>query len=448
MNTEQFKKSEVLILGGGPAGLSLGYYAQQLGLDFALIEAGSDLGGNCRTLRLGDFLFDTGAHRVHDKDPDITSDIKDLLGDDLCKVSAPSEIYSKGNFFRFPLQLRDLVARLDFTTLLKIVSENMHLKNRKSDGNFGTFAIGQYGETLANLFLLNYSRKLWGVNPYGLSTEVSGGRMKGLDLANFLRETLLGKSIRSDHLDGSFLYPKYGIGMVIDKMCGSIDSERILTNSRVNRLLHDEGRIKRVVLNSGEEFGISTLVNTLPLTQTIKILDPPPPSELMVLADSIKYRNLVLCVFGLDRCSFSPNASLYFPDEEFPFTRIYEPKNRSCHMAPEGKTAIVVECPCFESDQLWSMDRETIRELVWRALQNVQDIDEEEIVCFETFKLPFAYPVLEVDFSKNVEKLMNYLQSFSNLYLTGRSALFRYTHLHDLMRAGRELARELNSVGR
>ena len=116
-------------------------------------------------------------------------------------------------------------------------------------------------------------------------------------------------------------------------------------------------------------------------------------------------------------------------------------------MAPEGKTAIGVECPCFDSDRLWSMDRETIRELVWRALQNVQDIDEEEIVCFETFKLPFAYPVLEVDFSKNVEKLMNYLQSFSNLYLTGRSALFRYTHLHDLMRAGRELARELNSVG-
>ena len=75
MNTEPLKKSEVLILGGGPAGLSVGYYAQQLWLDFTLIEAGSDLGGNCRTLRLGDFLFDTGAHRVHDKDPDVTSDI-------------------------------------------------------------------------------------------------------------------------------------------------------------------------------------------------------------------------------------------------------------------------------------------------------------------------------------------------------------------------------------
>ncbi len=446
MNIEKLKTPDVIIVGGGPAGLSVGYYAQRLGLDFVILEAGSELGGNCRTLRLGDFLFDTGAHRVHDKDPEVTREIKKLLGDDLFEVSAPSEIYSKGKFFRFPLQLGNLVVRLDYTMLLKIVGENLRLKKLKAVDNFGTFAVRQYGETLAKLFLLNYSRKLWGVNPYELSTEVSGGRMKGLDLANFLRETLLGKSIRSDHLDGSFLYPKYGIGMVVDKICGAIEPERIQINKRVTRLLHDEGRIKGVVLNDDDEVGISTLVNTLPLTQTIKILDPPPPRELMVLANAVKYRNLVLCVFGLDRASFSPNASLYFPQEIFPFTRIYEPKNRSSHMAPEGKTAIVVECPCFESDRLWSMDRETMRDMVWQALQKVQTIDKEEVECFETFKIPFAYPVLEVGFAENVENLMNYLRSFRNLYLTGRSSLFRYVHLHDLMRAGRELAEVLHSL--
>ena len=33
---------------------------------------GEVVGGNCRTFTCGDFKFDSGAHRFHDKDPDIT----------------------------------------------------------------------------------------------------------------------------------------------------------------------------------------------------------------------------------------------------------------------------------------------------------------------------------------------------------------------------------------
>ena len=102
MSTKVVKNPEIQILGGGPAGLAAGYWAQKLGLDFAIFEASDEVGGNCRTMRQGDFLFDTGAHRVHDKDPDITREIKGLLGDDLHEVSAPSEIYSGRDFFRFP----------------------------------------------------------------------------------------------------------------------------------------------------------------------------------------------------------------------------------------------------------------------------------------------------------------------------------------------------------
>ena len=102
MNTERRIGDVIHILGGGPAGLSTGYYAQKSGLDFTIYEAGSEPGGNCRTLRSGDFLFDTGAHRVHDKDAELTDEIRNMLGDDLFEVSAPSEIYSEGNFFRFP----------------------------------------------------------------------------------------------------------------------------------------------------------------------------------------------------------------------------------------------------------------------------------------------------------------------------------------------------------
>ena len=37
-------------------------------------------GGNAITFRHGAFLFDSGAHRLHDKYPDVTRDLQALLG--------------------------------------------------------------------------------------------------------------------------------------------------------------------------------------------------------------------------------------------------------------------------------------------------------------------------------------------------------------------------------
>lgn len=435
--------ADIHILGGGPAGLAAGYYAKKRGLDFVLFEAGDQSGGNCRTLRLGEFLFDTGAHRLHDKDPEVTCEIKDLLGAELSDVAAPSEIFFRDEFFSFPLQMGNLVKRLDRKILLQIAAENLRAKRRKPAASFGEFALNQYGQTLANLFLLNYSKKLWGADPHQLSTDVSGGRMKGLNLASFVREVLLGKVSRPGHLDGAFLYPKYGIGMIVDKMSEFIGSKRIRLNSRVSRLVHSRGRLDRVILNDSAEVEVATVVNTLPLTLSAKMLDPPPPPQLLASANAVKYRNLILCVFGLDRPCFSPNASLYFPGAEFPFTRLYEPKNRSRHMAPEGQTAIVLELPCFGEDAVWNMSAEALRRSVWEALQRVKSIAEGEVVCFATYKLPFAYPVLEVGLAEHVERLVAYFQTFENLHLTGRSSLFRYVHLHDLFKAGKELVLDL-----
>jgi hypothetical protein len=45
-----------------------------------VLEAASAHGGNARTLRLGEFLYDTGPHRFHDRDPEATRRVEGLLG--------------------------------------------------------------------------------------------------------------------------------------------------------------------------------------------------------------------------------------------------------------------------------------------------------------------------------------------------------------------------------
>ena len=436
------------ILGGGPAGLTTGYYAKKHSLNFTIFEAGAHVGGNCRTLKIkgvdckysasqiGDFRFDTGAHRFHDKDPQVTEEVSTLLGKDLLRVEAPSEIFFEGTFYRFPLLLSDLIEKLELKTLLKIAWENLHSSPRKQVENFREFAINQYGKTLAARFLLNYSEKLWGQSSHNLSTAITGNRLKGLDLRNFLRSTVLGTPQNPSHLDGSFFYPRYGIGMISDKLCDFIGKKHIKLKHRVSRMIHKNGRIERIVLNDDIEIQAATVINTLPLTLSIRMLEPPAPPELCAIADRIKYRHLMLCVYCLNRDAFSQNASLYFPGEEFPFTRLYEPKNRSPEMAPKEQTVIVLELPCSSDDAVWNMPEAALKTEVWNALRRVKPLLPEEVIHDQIYKLPFAYPVLEVGFEENVEQLVAYFERFENLYLTGRSSLFRYLHLHDLFKAG------------
>ena len=446
------------ILGGGPAGLTTGYYAKKHSFNFTIFEAGEHAGGNCRTLKIkeadckfrilqsGDFRFDTGAHRFHDKDPQVTEEVRTLLGEDLLRVEAPSEIFFEGKFYRFPLLLSDLTQKLETKILLKIVWEQLHNNREKYAENFTEFAINQYGKTLAERFLLNYSEKLWGAPSHSLSTTIAGNRLKGLDLRSFLRSVVLGTPQNPNHLDGSFFYPRYGIGMISDKLCEFIGKGHIKLQHRISRLIHKDGKIERIVLNDDIEIQAATVINTLPLTLSIRMLDPPPPSELRAVADRIKYRHLMLCVFCLNRDTFSPNASLYFPGEEFPFTRLYEPKNRSTEMAPKGQTVIVLELPCYSDDPIWNMSETALQTKVWEALQRVKTLFPEEIIHYQSYKLPFAYPVLEVGFEERVMRLVRYFKTFENLYLTGRSSLFRYLHLHDLFKGGKEVIEKIANV--
>jgi protoporphyrinogen oxidase len=439
MNISKNSVKKIHILGGGPAGLATAYYAKKAGLDFHIYEANDTSGGNCRTIQIGDFRIDTGAHRIHNKIPEITEEFKHLLSSELLLVHAPSQIFLNGKFYEFPLQMGNLLSTLDLRKVINIIWENLLWRPKRDATSFSSFATQTFGHTLANLFLLNYSKKLWGITTNNLSKDVAGGRLKGLTLKNFLREMIIGRKAATEHIDGSFYYPKWGIGSAMDGLIEYIGKENISTNKSVTSINYSDTHVSEFELNNTEIIETDYIVNTLPLTLTAKLINPVPYEEIIESANSIKYRNLILGIIGLSRPQFTSNASIYFPDEEVPFTRIYEPKNRSNSMAPKDQTSLVVECPCFDSDSIWSMDETQIRKTIEPHLKKLPFYQSSELNLFKSFKIPYAYPVLEQNKIKRAELLNNYFENFSNMSMIGRSALFRYTHIHDHMIEAKEL---------
>jgi protoporphyrinogen oxidase len=259
-------------------------------------------------------------------------------------------------------------------------------------------------------------------------------------------EMLFNKKTKVEHLDGSFYYPtKGGIGYITEKLEDYCGVDNIHKNSQITKIIRNNTHVQAVEINHTSRRNTEHVINTLPLSQFLKMLEPPPPQNILNLVDQMKYRSLILVALFLDRTSISPNASIYFPEKNIPFTRIYEPKNRNISMAPSGKTSLVAEIPCQYEDKTWRRSDDEHEETVISQLVKMNFIKKAEIVEKQVKRMRYTYPILEVNFENKIKTLREYLTGFSNLDITGRNAKFEYIHNHDLMREGLKIIKKLKS---
>lgn len=436
--------TKLTILGAGPAGLSVGYFAKQKSISFALYEALDVAGGNCRTIEHKGFYFDSGAHRFHDKDEEVTRIVKELLGDDLRQVRAPSSIHFKGKKIDFPLSPLNVFSQLGLVDSAKAGWD--YFTRRQSsgvDGSFEARAIANYGETIANNFLLNYSQKLWGVPCDQLLPETAGQRLKGLNFSTFVKEAFQGKDAKTEHIDGAFYYPKEGYGTIVDKLAQSCGEANLRLGSKVTSIYHSGQKIEAIEINGEEKIEVETLLSSIPLGVFLSSMQPKPPEEVLDAVKSLKFRNLVLVIFLLDKEAISNDATTYYPEKKYPFTRVYEPRNRSAYMAPKGKTSLVVEIPCWTSDDVWVESEENLTAKIKTQLLELGLFEEKELISSFTMKMPNAYPVLENGIHEKLKVSNDYLSQFENLTMLGRNGLFQYTHLHDMIKLGKKVVEEI-----
>ena len=441
-------ENSIDIVGGGPAGLSVGYFAKKVGMQAKIHEASSTIGGNCKTIIDGEFKYDTGAHRLHDKSEYVTNEIKLLLGNKLKRVTSPSKIYYRGKFLNFPISVSDLVYNLDLSSLIKIIYDNIltRLRKRPLPESFKQVAYQSYGKTISKMFLISYTEKLWGEDADNLDPTISGGRLKALNLRSLIKDLFLIKKTDSDHLEGAFYYPEQGFGEIFNALGKKIGPENIFLNKKVCNVYHDNNKILSVSDNNGENNFINNLVYTAPIDELVKSLSPAAPKHILDKLKFIKYRELMICVLYLDLKSFSPNASIYFPDLECPFTRIYEPKNRSTKMSPIEKTCIVVEVPMGERNMKIDSAKEVVYNKILSYLENKNLIKSEKIINYKLVKVKSAYPIITRDSALIIKEIKKYLSRFNNLNMIGRNSSFEYLHTHNIMERSRSLINKMVSL--
>ena len=99
----------VVVLGGGPAGMSAAWRLSQRGVSTTIIERDNAVGGMGKTIKVGDYYVDYGPHTFHVRETEesraIHEAIKPLFGDDPLVLTRGTRVLLRGKEYIYPLEM-------------------------------------------------------------------------------------------------------------------------------------------------------------------------------------------------------------------------------------------------------------------------------------------------------------------------------------------------------
>src|SRR3954452_17760702 len=297
----------VLVLGGGPAGLTAGYLLAKAGKPVVVVEAEDQLGGLAKTVVDPEgYRFDLGGHRFFTKAKEVDDLWHEIMGDEFLQRPRQSRIFWNGKFLDYPLNGTDVIKKLGPVELVRAGLSYVYaaiFKRNAPEENLEQWVSKRFGWRLYSLFFKSYNEKVWGVPTTEIRAEWAAQRIKGLSFFSAAKAAFLGnKGNKIKSLIGEFNYPRYGPGQMWDKMTARIRElgGEVRTGAPVTSLqIGPDGDVEAVEAG-GVRYEPSAVISPLPLRATVGLTEPAPPADVLKAAQTLRYRDFLTVALVLD----------------------------------------------------------------------------------------------------------------------------------------------------
>jgi len=433
----------VVVLGGGPAGLTAGYLLAKQGKPVVVLESSDQVGGIARTEVRDGYRFDLGGHRFFTKVKEVDDLWHEIMKEEFLKRPRKSRIYWRRKFLEYPLQGMDVIRKLGPWELFLCGMSYMWatLKPKGREETFEDWVSNRFGRRLFNHFFKAYTEKVWGVSTSEIRAEWAAQRIKGLSFFYAARAAFLGnRGNQIKSLIGEFNYPRFGPGQMWEQMMDDIRSHggEVRLNAPVTRLRTDGGRIVEVVAG-GETLTPSHVISSLPLRTTVGIADPEAPGRVRDAARGLRYRDFLTVLLVLTETNIFEDNWIYIHEPDVRVGRIQNFRSWSPFMVPNDEDgSIGLEYFCWEGDDLWTMDDQELVKLATRELVQIGLARPEMVKRGFAVRVHKAYPIYDAEYAERVATIRGWLETISNLQQVGRNGLHRYNNSdHSMLTAMR-----------
>src|ERR1044071_7449889 len=149
---------KALILGGGFAGTTTAYLLQKEGYEVTLIEKEPYLGGGCRTFFYGGHPFQYGPRVYYGYSKKVFEWVNSFTPIRRFPFELRTYVESDQRFYHYPIHQDDLPQMRAYP---QIAAELAARDNSKEPKDFEEYWINRVGKTLYDMFVNNYSKKMW-----------------------------------------------------------------------------------------------------------------------------------------------------------------------------------------------------------------------------------------------------------------------------------------------
>ncbi len=368
-----------------------------------------------------------------------------------------SRIYYLRKFFDYPIKLTGTT--LGNLGLMRTVRVGIsyvwsRLRQITPEKSLEDFLINRFGRELYLTFFKSYTEKVWGTPCEQISAEWGAQRIKGLSLTTAVKHFLKKAFSRGEKGSGDvaqkgtdtslierFMYPKYGPGQLWEHVADEIVrlGGEIHMGQRVARIECSGKRVTGVEATNeaGEiaRFDGDCFFSTMPMKELVRALDAPVPAHVREVSEGLEYRDFVTVGLLCDRLKVhEPDGALlkdtwiYVQEPDVLLGRLQIFNNWSPYLVEDpSKVWIGLEYFCYESDDLWKMEDEALKQFAIAEVAKIGIIDAGAVSDGHVVRVPKTYPAYFGTYAR-FDELRAFTDSFENLYLVGRNGMHKYNN--------------------
>lgn len=409
-----------VIVGAGVSGLAYAGFSKN---ECLLLEKDAEIGGYCKTIKWGDFVWDYSGHFFHFRDTFLEDYIcRNMVHDDIRYCEKHTQIFYRQKYIDFPFQKN--IHQLDQDEFIDCLYD-LFTTTGNDYFTFKQMLYAKFGQSIAEKFLIPYNEKLYACDLNRLDVDAMGRFFPYADKEEIIRNF---KKTNNNSYNSHFTYPRGGAIEYVKSLASYIGKSNICLNECVKSIDVTEKTIK----TDKRELKYDNLISTMPFPVLMQCC------SMEYDTDIYSWNKVLVFNLGFDKKGKDVfNNWIYVPSKDFCFYRvgyydnIFATKNMSLYVELGfGKNTDVI-------------DVEYYKEKVLDDLKKAGIITDHKLIASHFVIMDPAYVHITKESIRDVEEKKKVLAR-NNIYSIGRYGSWTYCSIEDNILEAKALMERLS----
>jgi protoporphyrinogen/coproporphyrinogen III oxidase len=427
---------EVVIIGAGLTGLTLGFLLSQKNVSFVILEKDIRVGGVIHTVKRDGFIYETGPNTGIVAHPEVVELFDNLSPDTEIEIADPKAenrwILKNGKWNNLPSGILSGIITPLFSLYdkFRLLGEPFRKKGTNPMESVSELVKRRMGQSFLDYAVDPFISGIYAGDPEQLVTKYALPKLYALEqtygsfIGGAIKKAREVKSERERKATRKVFSAKGGLQNLIDALCKRITPENIVLNTDEIKVSKTEnGFATRWKDAAGTQMDVKSakVITTVGAYALENLLDFAKSAEQEAVS-SLKYAKVIQCVLGFRQWNgpaLNAFGGLIPTKEKRKILGVLFPSSIFQGRTPEGGALLSVFLGGMKRQELYDLEDAEILKQVYAELQDLLKVDQADPVFVEIYRYKNAIPQYDSSSPQRISGIEKLQKKHPGLILAG-----------------------------